>query len=246
MTYRTFITRWRDPRAGRAVLVCAGSLALLGCGMQMDPGPIRTETRSVADFQVIELSGAADASIQVGPAASLTITAGENTLRELKSEVRDGTLKLDMKHGWFGNRGEVKLQLTTPALRRLEIGGAGNIQIHDVRGDSLQLVLNGAGNITAKGEVQSLDVQLNGAGNADLVGLQAQGAKVIVNGAGNVDVRVASSLDAAVNGVGAVRYAGKLGDLKTSINGVGEIKAIQIEEPAIEPIAEEPIAVEKD
>lgn len=229
MTSRTSTTRLRSDvlRGGAGVLA---ALLLAACGGAFEEGPARTEARDVGGFHSVNLRGAADASIRVGEAPSLSATADDATLRELRTEVRHGMLIVEQKGGWPWSRKGLKLDITVPELREVVISGAGDITVDGARGQSLELSLQGAGNLVAGGEIHSLTVHINGAGNASLAGLHAREARVVVNGTGDVTVRASDALDAVVNGVGSVRYLGTPPRLETQVNGVGGIE--RIEEPA--------------
>jgi hypothetical protein len=107
------------------------------------------------------------------------------------------------------------------------MNGAGNVEVQDVRGAALELSLNGAGNLLAKGEIDALDVNINGAGNAELSGLRARRARAVLNGAGQLTVNAAEELHAVVNGVGSVRYVGSPPTLDSKINGVGKVSQLK-------------------
>jgi hypothetical protein len=224
MTCRMSITRSRsDSRRAAAIALVAVAL-LAGCSGPKNEGPTRTETRDVGQFHSVNIRGAANASIKVGAATSLSVTADEQSLQALHTTVRNGMLLVEQKRGWFWNHGHVELQMTVPSLQEVVISGAGNIAIDDARGAKLELSLQGAGNLTAKGEIDQLTVTINGAGDAALADLRARSARVVVNGTGNVTVHATEALDAVVNGVGSVRYIGTPASLATKVNGVGAIK----------------------
>ena len=220
MMYRMFTTRSLSVAAAVAL-----TALLAACSGGGPAGPTTSEQRQVADFHAIELRGAADLTVAVGSATSLTITADATTLGKLKTEVHDGKLVIDHQSGWsFLSGSGVKMQLTTPQLDALTINGAGDINITGVKGPKLDLQLNGASNLKASGATEDLDANLSGAGDVDLSQLNARNAKVSVNGAGNLKVLATGALDATVNGVGSISYAGNPQPVKTQINGVGSIK----------------------
>ena len=64
---------------------------------------------------------------------------------------------------------------------------------------------------------------MQGAGRANLRNLIANDAKVTVDGVGSVHINATESLDATMNGVGAILYSGAPRDVSTSMNGVGTI-----------------------
>lgn len=230
MMYRTSITRLRSNRSCGAVAALAGALLLGACSDRGTAGPTRTETRDVGDFHSVRIGGAASATIRVGPAVSVAVTADGGTLNALTTEVRNGTLVIEQKSRWFWSGDDMDVQITMPVLREVTVSGAGSLQLHEARGEALQLSLQGAGNLVARGEIGALDVRIHGAGHAELSGLRARKVKAVVNGAGSMTVHAVEELDAVVNGVGKLRYVGSPPKLETQINGVGDVRQI----PALE------------
>ncbi len=62
-----------------------------------------------------------------------------------------------------------------------------------------------------------------GAGHGDFSRLVADEAKVIVEGVGSVIVHPKDTLDATMNGVGAILYTGNPREVNTRMNGLGTI-----------------------
>jgi hypothetical protein len=233
MTYRTFTTRSRNNLALLPAVAVAGAMAiaLAGCsGGQSAPG---SETRAVADFHGVELRGAADISVEVGPAFSVTITAGAAALPHVKTEVRNGALVIDHKRGWFwSDRGPLTVHITMPMLDEFKVNGAGKVNLSGVKGEKLELAIDGAANLTAAGNIAKLEADINGAGDMALSGLVATDAELTVNGAGKISAQVTGTLEAVVNGVGNIRYSGNPAHVTTSINGVGSITPAEGQPPA--------------
>lgn len=231
MTSRTSTTRWPDnlPRAAAAALA-AGAL-LAGCGGP--GGATTTEQRGTDAFHSVQLDGAADVIVEVGPANSLTLTGRSGVLREVKTSVHNGMLVIERPQRWlgFGRDGDLDVKITTPNLNAFAVQGAGDVEIRGARGEALAVVLSGAGEVSATGSVQSLNARINGAGEMDLSQLTAVDATVFVNGAGELTVHVTGSLEAQLNGVGSIRYAGKPHTVTPRINGVGRIAALDPETP---------------
>jgi len=184
-----------------------------------------TQSRAVEDFQSIEMRGAAELIVKVGPAASLNLDASDRTLKHVETRVSGNTLVIDLgkTRGWFSEHGSLKVTVTTPALKSLESNGAGDIKITGLNGGDQELRLAGAHNVEAEGRLDKLTVVLSGAGNVDYHKVIAVDAKVTVNGAGNVEVQATQSLRAEVNGVGAVRYSGDPAKVESELHGLGAI-----------------------
>ena len=62
-----------------------------------------------------------------------------------------------------------------------------------------------------------------GAGHGDFSRLVADQAKVVVEGVGSVIVHPKDTLDATMNGVGAILYTGSPREVNTRMNGLGTI-----------------------
>jgi hypothetical protein len=223
MTCRMSTTRSRSHLAAALLLTAA----LGGCGSR-DDGPATAEQRGVDAFHSVELRGTATVELVVGPPGSLTLTAGPATLRETTTTVRNGLLVIEHESKWFrfSDHDNLKLRITTPALNSFSLSGAGEVDIDAGKGDALAVVLSGAGEIRVRGERQSLNARINGAGSIDLSKLSAVDASLYVNGAGNLTTLVTGSLQAEVNGVGNIRYAGNPQKVEPTINGVGSIKPV--------------------
>lgn len=223
MTCRTSTTPSRD-RLARALLAGCAAIALSACGADTREPP-RTERRGVDAFHSVDLRGAAEVTVQVGGPTSVEVTATPAALAGVRTTVHNGTLTIDHGTGplLLGGGDAVKLAISVPELHAFAVNGAGNVRIDGVDGTALALVLQGAGQLVATGRTASLNARINGAGNMDLAGLEAIDATVAVNGAGHLSTRVGGSLQAEVNGVGAIRYAGSPQKLDTRINGLGSI-----------------------
>ena len=106
------------------------ALVLTGCGTFAggDPGPPRTEDRPIDDASAVELATSGDLVLASGDRASLRITAGENVLDHLTSEVRDSRLVLDTD-GPVPNLGDVHYELVLPEASAVELPGSGSVQV---------------------------------------------------------------------------------------------------------------------
>ena len=105
----------------------------------------------------------------------------------------------------------------------IKVNGGADIKIN-VTGKALKLNLAGGTNIEVKGNVANLDIMLGGAGNISADLLEAEDAKVEIDGAGYAKVWATKSINAQLNGVGAIEYVGKPTVVKTSITGIGSIR----------------------
>jgi Putative auto-transporter adhesin, head GIN domain len=205
-----------------AALVAA--LLAIGCGpLRGEAGPTRTETRTVAPFDRIEVNGRTDLTVRAGTSRTLSLRGGERVLENLETRVRDGTLMFDPKDEGLNDDHEVDVTITVPRLRAVEASGAGSIHLRNLSSEALELRNTGASDFTASGRVDRLSAIVEGAGELDLGDLEARDATVRIVGVGDAEVTVWEELDAIITGVGDIEYRGNP-SLRSDDQGVGEIR----------------------
>lgn len=203
------------------------SFGLSGChDREVNRGPTITETRDVADFDAISLRGSARLVVHIGDKTSVSIEGPERIVKKLTTDVDGDTLHIrNSRKEWvFGDsESRLTINVTMPALNELQLEGSNDVRLSGFNGGSSTIEIEGAANLVAKGKLDELVVHMQGAGRANLRDLVANDAKVTVDGVGSVHVNATESLDATMNGVGAILYSGAPHEVSTSMNGVGTI-----------------------
>ena len=201
--------------------------ALTACGdHDINPGPTLSETREVGNFGAISVRGSARLVVRVGAAPSLSVEGPERAVQQLTTEVDGDTLYIRSKQKeWNFGRGESRLtvHISVPKLEDLKLEGSNDVQLDGFNGGASRIDVEGAANLEASGRLDQLNVHMAGAGRADLSELVAGNATVTVDGVGSVQVHATETLDATMNGVGAILYSGTPREVNTSMNGVGTI-----------------------
>lgn len=234
------------------LLILAIALVLPGCYFPMrttrviGSGQVVTQTRRIANFSAVELSGIGTLMIKQGDVESLEITAEDNILDYLKSDQRGNTLVLGVQEFIsIEPREEIVYRLTVKDLERIEtsglgniqiagletdtldlrVSGSGNVKIDDLRGESFKLEISGLGNITTAGSVTRQRVELSGAGNYDAGDLYCDDARIQISGTGHAIVWAANVLDVEISGMGSLQYYGSP-TLTTEMSGVGSVESL--------------------
>jgi hypothetical protein len=202
-----------------------GVFALTGCQeRERSSGPFTTETREVGHFDSIQVRGGAQLHITIGAPASLTIEGSEEAVRRIDAEVDGNTLRIQTgRKEWLMDSARLTLRVTLPKLEELQLQGGNDVRVQGFAGGDTRIEIEGAANLKALGHVDGLVVQLSGAGRADLRNLIAKEATVTVDGVGSVHVHATESLDATMNGVGAILYSGTPREVNTAMRGLGTI-----------------------
>lgn len=208
------------------VAIVGAALLLSGCGDHGDDGAIITETLKVESFDSIDVDGAARLEVTIGEPASVVVRGSEKSVRRVESRVSGNTLHIKARiRDWVirNDRARLTFQVTMPRLQSLRLEGGNDVHVVGFAGGATEIRASGALNMDADGHLEKLTVRMSGAGHADLSRLVANEATVTVDGVGSVIVNPRESLDATMNGVGAIFYTGSPRHVSTRMNGLGTI-----------------------
>lgn len=208
----------------RALL--APIVLLLGCAPASSSPKQVVHTPTVSEsFREVELDGAFDVQIVVGPRASVELAGDEAAVEHVTVEVEDERLQLSME-----NRrpfdGKVEIRITTPVLESVEVNGVAALELSGMQSGELEMELNGAGATRARGTVDALALEVNGAGEIDATELVASTVDVEISGAGKAKVHAIKELYAELSGVGSVRYTGDPERVEKDVSGVGTVRPL--------------------
>jgi Putative auto-transporter adhesin, head GIN domain len=215
-------------RGPAALLVLAAGMLAAGC----DSGPPVSQTRAVESFSSLEVDGSLDLEVSLfnRPEPGVHITAGENAIDRIETEVVDGTLRISTKSRGLtigpDPLGDVSIRLGVPALSGLRVEGSADVLLRGLSAKAFVLRATGSGDVEAHGRVDDLEVEIDGSANTDLSKLSAQNALIRIDGSGNTDLRVARSLELVVEGSANVTYRGSP-IVSSRLEGSGDVRQVQ-------------------
>lgn len=187
-------------------------------------GNVITEGREVSGFTAVSLQGVGQLEIDQTGTESLSITADENLLPYIKTNVRGGKLIISIQgNTLFNNVTELTYHVTVETIDSIELDGAGSIEVSHLDTDDWRVNLDGTGNITASGRANKQTVEINGAGAYTADELTSQEVSVRHSGAGTAVVQVSDQLDVRIDGLGTVEYIGNP-TITQTINGLGAVQ----------------------
>ena len=225
---------------GALIVSMIGGL-IVGCGVG-DPGEPTSQTRTVDGATAVDLRSSGTVTVTIGDEPELVITAGENVIDRLTSDVVDGVLVLGASGPWFGTLGPVTYDLTIPSLEAVTVSGSGDVVVGRLDAGSLALEISGSGEIVAKtlaaetvsavisgsgtiglaGKSARQDVEISGSGRHEAADLVSADVDVLVSGSGSADVTATDSLNVSVSGSGSVTYGGNP-SVTSRISGSGSV-----------------------
>lgn len=232
-----------------SLVALLGILSLSACSVMpirtvRGSGNVITETRDVAGFDRITMSGIGTLYIEQGDEESLVIEAEDNILSYLESNVRASTLELGVQTPGLNLRPTERIEyhLTVINLREveasgtadiiidsmvsedfeIEISGIGDVTVNSLTADSVRTDVSGAGDVYLAGTVVDQEIHLSGIGDYEAGDLQSETAELEMSGSGSAEVWVTESLDVRISGIGNVRYYGSP-LVQQQISGLGKL-----------------------
>ena len=233
------------------VLLFVLAFLAAGCGISVDwdgpavagSGVSTSETRSVAAFDEIDLSGDFDVVVEVGRTRSVVITGEDNLVPLVRTQVRNGTLHIDRERD-FRPHQDIRVAISVERLRGLHSGGSSDVVVRNVRSTAFDVSVSGSSELSASGEFGDLDASISGSGEIhldgtadhvdasisgsgrlDLLEVAVQTARIGVSGSGVATIQVSERLEANVSGSGAVRYAGRPA-VRGDVSGSGSVEPL--------------------
>ncbi|MGH6827562.1 MAG: GIN domain-containing protein [Rhizomicrobium sp.] len=119
----------------------------------------------------------------------------------------------------------LRLDVSLPGreFRGFSLAGLGDMDLEGIDQPDLSLHVAGAGNVTATGQTDNLDLHLAGAGHARLGGLSAGRVALHLAGSSNVEVAPRDDLSVHIAGAGTVVLYSEPRSIETHIAGSGRI-----------------------
>ena len=216
------------------------------CEKVVGEGPLVTQTRSVGNFTGVSSEMSGKVNFTIAPDYKVEITAQQNILDVLNTNVVDGVLHIDFKNNVRVRQHEdLLINITAPYADYFRLSGSGNMNVQgDIAADNLKVTLSGSGDITvqnaviadkidadvsgsgnisiANGSAVNEDVDISGSGKVEMAGVDAENAVTHTSGSGDVKLSLSKNLDVHISGSGSVFYHGNP-IISTHISGSGRV-----------------------
>lgn len=206
----------------RGLGMAAATVALGGCVLPLSitiaddadvrirgSGHVVTVSRPVAAFDAVSAAGAVRVIVERTGYEDVTVTAEDNLLPYLRTEVRDGVLHIGPSPGVrLDPRREIVVHVESWEV--VEVSGSGAVAMEVELGwvPELWVTLSGASELVAWGSAGRQNVTVSGASRFDALDLEADLAFLNVSGASEALVWVHDRLEADVSGASQVRFRG--------------------------------------
>lgn len=210
-------------RIGNNISIINGVVSGTGtAGMVSGSGKVTQSRRQLEKFGRIQIDLTANVKVTRGQFPACTLQGDDNILPLIVTEVRGATLHIRAEKSYSSSR-TLQIQIVTPGIQGLVLGGSGTVELDGVTDQSLDIRLEGSGDIMARGRVGKLKAVLDGSGNMDLSGLRAVDADAALEGSGDLLVHASGGFKGVLNGSGDIIVSGGARINRADVNGAGEI-----------------------
>jgi len=188
-------------------------------------GPVVEEQRDVKGVTGVELAMQGTLHISTGTTTSLRIEAQENLMEYIETEVRGGTLLIHNTPGYdLQNTRPIQYYLTVEELDKIEVSSSGDIEVGNLKSNSLSIRSSSSGDIKIDGlDGSSVDVNISSSGEVEISGGQIQEQSIDISSSGDYQAQdlasVKANVDLTSSGSATVRVSDRLsGRLSSSGN----------------------------
>lgn len=164
-------------------------------------GPLVEQDRDVEGVTGVELATLGTLHISLGSTTSLRVEAQDNLMEYIETEVRGGTLLIRNTPGYdLRSTKPIQYYLTVEKLDNIEVSSSGDIEVGNLKSDSLSIRSNSSGDITIDGlDGTSLDVKISSSGEVEISGGQIQNQNIDISSSGDYQARDMASTTADID-----------------------------------------------
>jgi len=218
--------------------VVVAKLAVLALAVT-GSGNIKEENRNVGDFSEVGIEQGLTATISVGAKTSVTVSADDNLLPLVRTEVKNGRLIVGLTDRHVTSSNGIRVNIITPELKA--VGGSGGssltvegttgstfeaegsggavLTVNKAKADQIKVSASGGGRITLSGAAKELKVRMSGGAGVKAMDVPATSVAISGSGGAHAEVAAKESLEADISGGAKVRVKGN--PTKRSINRSG-------------------------
>ncbi len=227
---------------------CATALAMMvltSCSENEDAGPMVSESRSISNYQEIEVNGNFNVDISEDHGSGIRVVAPSNRMEFIETYVAGNRLIISERSNKIEKDDAVRIEISQTMLNEIELNGSGIISGDEIKASSTTVYMNGSGMIDLSFNVTNMNVEINGSGiikafgvtdylNTTIEGsgsiqarnLESTNADAEIDGSGMIELFVTESLNATISGSGAILYWGNPPYVNVQISGSGNVSGM--------------------
>lgn len=192
---------------------------------RFDPGPMteRELAWTGADRLSLDLPG--EVIFVQGEPASVRVSGPEALVERVVLDGGRLSLEADGRRPlrWRG-RERLSVAITAPDVSRFTVNGSGDLDIRDFDQDTIEVRVNGGGDVAAAGRARVATAEVSGSGEIDLSAMALDEARIHVSGSGDIRAAPTEAAEVGISGSGDVRLDHRPARLVQNVRGSGDVR----------------------
>lgn len=210
-------------------------------------GRLVTENRSVSNFTAINTSASIDVMVEQGEQFKVEVTADDNLIQFVKTNVEGGTLKISINGVNSFSSSDIKVYVVMPKVTDLTSTSSSSIESKGLltSTEAISLRANSSGSINvelnapkviadasssadidATGTTQVVQAEASSSGSINFKGLKAENVTASASSSADIEVFCSVQLKAQANSSGSVNYTGGVTNVSVEENSSGSVSKI--------------------
>lgn len=207
-------------------------------------GKIIKETRQVAEFTSLNVSGSINVNLKMGANISVVIEADDNIMPKVISKISGNNLSLKLQGVNSLTNATINVEVTVPTLSKITTSAAAKVSGTDiiinaekiafsassasriqVAVDAPTIIAGGssAANITLTGRTKNLTAESSSASNVNLFALHAENATASASSGAKISLFASVGINANASSAGNIRYKGGATSVVKNVSSAGSI-----------------------
>jgi hypothetical protein len=209
---------------------------------------VTRDRNTTGKFHSVDVSGALNIYVKQDSGQAVRVEADENLQDLIEIHEENGTLYISPRDNFNldPSNNAIKIFVTAPQYRNLEVTGASNIYgenritssetlgIHltgaseaklDVKAPRIDAEMTGASHISLSGETKDLDIEGSGASGVKCFDLKTENTRLDISGACSAEIFASVKLDVEASGASEVQYKGTPA-VTQSVTGASNIRKV--------------------
>ena len=215
-------------------------LALVPISLMAQSSKVIKEKRNLFGFSAISIAGGWDAVLTQGDNFSVTIEADEESMENLRIEVRNETLYVYNKDRKFrfsdmfrSRRNTIrKVYITLSELQKITAAGGSDIFPQTLFStENMKIVLSGGSDLENLSlDCQSLDCKMSGGSDANIQLVNGENVKIATSGGSDISLSGLSAtlLELKASGGSDLKLEGATTNLQVNASGGSDVSAFKL------------------
>jgi len=206
------------------------------------------QDRKLPSFNELILGISGEVHLKQGPVQKVEIVASDKILELIETEVKGTALHIKWNTWNVSCHENIKIYITMVDVKGVRVSGSGNVTADElITSDNIDLSISGSGNINMKdlkaesikssisgsadimidgaNQVNTMNASISGSGSIKAQDLPVKNVEVSISGSGNCMVKATESLQARIAGSGDIYYKGSA-TIDGKVSGSGKIKHV--------------------